>query len=411
MDRELFLEAQQACELQRAREREAGKYLPSEAGENCRPLHYGVDHAIPDAWRSDRELVLAVGRGRGPRDVWSFASDALRGDEDLGMRLLDEGGEEDVDWYVRFASSTLRASPAFVRAACLRSVAALEWADLALRGDVRFLLELSSKISSRQSSVSLLRFAVGPARDDAQLTLSEARRCGCAEALRFLSDGLRRDERLLLELLRSARRDLDWGAAEVVCREFALALQGKALAAVGADWRVFTHLDDAQRQGELLRAALRHTSLALNDANEAARADRGLVRLAARQCSQQQTGFAFSRVAEALRDDKALVLECLPHASEVFFAASSRLRGDREVAIAAVTLESLDLRWASEALRADRAVVLAAVRMGAPAARPGDECAAVRERGAAERPGGRGGGRGAGRERGQARADAAGAAG
>ena len=216
---------------------------------------------------------------------------------------------------------------------------------------------------------SLVRFAVGEARDDAALALAEVRRCG-VEELPFISERLRADQAFLLELLRL--HDDGPGVfsqeAGYICRQLSPALRRCALAAVRVNWTAFCYLDDAQKGGDVLRAALSITGRALDAAPEAARATRDLVRFAAEHggpcAGRHGHSFDFAGVSEKLRGDRDLVTECMTRARNVFFTASATLRADLQVALVAVRACPEDLRWASEALRANKSLVLAAVKQG-----------------------------------------------
>ncbi|CAL1148064.1 unnamed protein product [Cladocopium goreaui] len=109
---------------------------------------------------------------------------------------------------------------------------------------------------------------------------------------------------------------------------------------------------------------IRRGEVELQDLDEGARSDRGLVLVAVR-ASQ---GRALEYASWTLRNDKALVLEAVTRNGLSLRHAAASLRGDRDVVLAAVRDCPMALEHASELLRRDRDFVTMAMRISVRAA-------------------------------------------
>ena len=285
-------------------------------------------------WMDDREFALAAIQVASPHAL-KWAPQAIRADRDVLRAAVERDGLA-----LQYASPDLLADPEMVRAAVAKSGFALQFASEAPRADREIV----------QTAVL---------RDGA--------------AFRYADEDLRADRSLLLDALSThwsgADSPLEYATADYRHDREVLHAAGRlkpcssAFSYRYASPQLMASRDFVLEAVSICGSALAHAALPL-------RADREVARTAL-----AQDGRAFMYLADALQTDRDFVLELMHTAADAsdetaphgglsrptFYHVSAILRGDREIALAAVARNSCAMTRVGTALLNDRQFVLDAV--------------------------------------------------
>ena len=343
----------------------------------CRIAHARSKEAFAHYFRNDclevNDVALVKRTARRlavlfPRK-FSYLPPELRSDTEVAEAAVRQRGE-----MLESLPTELRANRAVVKAAVRQNGLALQHAAVELRGD-RALVEAAV----RQNGLAL-QHASPELRGDRALAEAAVRRRGAA--FEHASAELRSDP----SLLELALRDRRWsnahrhalGAASVdkalamealrrhvgFFQDFAPELRGDeevAHAAVMHDADDYLHVLAPAKSKELLRHALATEPNLFYRLSPAERGDRD-VALAALTADPR----TFSEASAALKDDEAFALEAVRLRPENFEHAGPRARDDLDAARLAVAGNPRLFRVAGETARNDPALALTAMHSGVP---------------------------------------------
>jgi len=318
--------------------------------QNGRALQY-----CGETFQDDDTLVLdAIQQFHGAME---YASARLQRDKQFVRSAVARAG-----CCVAHVATHFRRDKVIAAAAIQSQSEAYFKVDPALRGDKEFVIAAMAKNDDRHDMrgidgrAAMLREASAGLRDDQDVVL-EALKSSPA-ALEFASDRLRADR----EVVKAALADRDEGKA----RAFTIRSDTTSRPSVlGGSWCLqFVGSEIRSDREIMLMAADVDPMHALEFASPSLLEDKDFMTDAIRK------GCAFTQLAENLRDDKDVVLEALYHWHTPSFYihgwVSERLRNSKIFVREAVAIAPELFRIASEEVRGDWSLAIAALQFATP---------------------------------------------
>ena len=305
--------------------------------------------------RGDKEIILAWKWWRSD-NLLSFASTELQDDREVVLHCVKNDGCHD-GYAIKHASARLRGDKEIILAAARKgnSATVLSFASTELQDDREVVLHCV------ENDGDAIKHASARLRGDKEIILAAARKWNSDTVLSFASTELQDDREVVLHCVKNGRDAIKHASARLRGdKEIILAAAGSvsdtvldlASAELQDDREVVLHcVKNAMNKGN----AIKHASARL-------RGDKEIILAAA---EKWQSATVLNLASSELQDDREVVLHCVKNNGDAIKHASARLRGDKEIILAAARERNSDtvLSFASTELQDDREVVLRCVEL------------------------------------------------
>ena len=313
--------------------------------------------------RGDKEIILAAATGEYGKwnysaTVLNLASTELQDDREVVLHCVKNGGEA-----IKHASARLRGDKEIILAAATgeygkwNSYTVLSFASTELQDDRDVVLHCV------KNDGYAIEHASARLRADKEIILAAARGLNSATVLKLASTELQDDREVVLHCVKNDGKAIKHASAR---------LRGdKEIILAWKWWRSDNLLSFAstelQDDREVVLHCVKndgcHDGYAIKHASARLRGDKEIILAAARK-GYSATVLSFA--STELQDDREVVLHCVENDGDAIKHASARLRGDKEIILAAARKWNSDtvLSFASTELQDDREVVLHCVKNG-----------------------------------------------
>ena len=278
-----------------------------------------IEHASARL-RGDKEIILAAATGEYD-EALKFASAELQDDWDFVLHLVKVPWRGDA---VKYASARLRGDKEIILAAIEEgfSMFALKYASSELQDDREFVLEC---VQLAPNGSHAIYHASDRLRGDKEIILSAESRC---TALRYASAELQDDRDVVLHCVKETGVALYYASAR---------LRGDKEIILAAAWSFSdTVLDlasaELQDDRDVVLHCVKNGGDAIKHASARLRGDKEIILAAGRKCSSDTV---LNLASTELQDDRDVVLRCVELKPDAIKYASSRLRRDKEIILAA----------------------------------------------------------------------------
>ena len=318
-----------------------------------------IEHASARL-RGDKEIILAAATAKGTTEYWKrnsatvlyLASAELQDDRDVVLHCVKNGGDA-----INHASARLRGDKEIILAAAtgeygtFNSDTVLNLASTELQDDRDVVLHCVKRHGYA------IKHASARLRGDKEIILAAASKWNSATVLNLASAELQDDREVVLYCVKNCGDAIEHASAR---------LRGDKeiiLAATTEFWHSATVLNlastELQDDRDVVLHCVKRRGDAVKHASARLRGDKEIILAAVKEWNSAKV---LNLASTELQDDREVVLECVKNGGNAIEHASARLQDDREVVLECVKIRGDAIKHASARLRGDKEIILAAAK-------------------------------------------------